>query len=308
MLTGLTLSQLLQHPALASASPFQPKHHQQQRQQPVPGPGQAFAQQMLNLYHAEQQVQAPGPEPEASWQPMAASRISPGASPVSSASHPPVTGPGAAQEELRQVSPGFDGMAGGTEGDPFQTKSAPVSGSGSFTRGPVQQPPLLRDSSPEPIGSVSPSYSYVRAAANKGANQQLPLQVNSAGGGRNVFLQTSMSPEAGQVLAGSVSSWYDGGGPLTAGARQQWNLSQGSGMQHGRGLEQVRLGAPGSEELCDATTKLQPSRCTMSQADMCWTPATYVQQISQSALARQNTQTYDCTNDDLQWLAWEQVP
>ena len=224
MVTGITLSQLLQHPTLANASPFQPKrqqqqqqhHPQQQQQQGGPGPGQAFAQQMLGLYNAEQQhQQAQGAPAEPVWQPSAASLST-------------STLPGDIQEGYQPTRPG-------------QTRSSPVSGSSSFTQGPFQQPPLVRDSSPEAMSCGSPSYSFVRAAAAKAANQQLPSQSSPAVGGRNKFLQTSMSPEAGQLLAGSVSSWYDGGGPLTAGVKQQWNLSRGPGVPHGRGLEQVRL-------------------------------------------------------------------
>ena len=64
--------------------------------------------------------------------------------------------------------------------------------------------------------------------------QQLQQQQASRLGG--------VTAAAGQVLAGSQGSYYNGAGPLTAGSRQNWSMNKSAkNIQAGRDLAEVSL-------------------------------------------------------------------
>jgi hypothetical protein len=221
-----TLSQLIQHPQLAQ--------QQQQQMWQAAGstqlPGRAFAEQMLQLYNQHGAGAAAASAQQQQQQPLR--------SVVAVGSHQ------GAQQQQQQQDPGSPLTRQSVAGLPaLEMCSSPVPGADSPSSISNQQQGVQAAGGLESLSSsmaVGMQGLQTAAAAANGRRSpgvavasMLPLPGRLPGG---------MTAAAGQVLASSAASYYNGTGPLTGGAKQSWSTGKhGHGMEAGKCLAEVRF-------------------------------------------------------------------
>jgi hypothetical protein len=222
--SSATLSQLLQHPQLAQQQqqPQQPQVWQAAGAGNAQLPGRAFAEQMLQLYNqqgagaaavstqqqpaspqgAQQQQQQQQHDLGSPQLPAGLPALQMCPSPVPGADSPSSS----SNQHNGQLAGGLDSLSSSMQGlQGLQTAAAAATGRSSLS--PV--------------------------AAAAASNSMLPLPGRLPGG---------MTAAAGQLLASSAASYYNGTGPLTGGAKQSWSTGKyGQSMEAGKCLAEVRL-------------------------------------------------------------------
>jgi hypothetical protein len=244
--SSATLSQLLQHPQLAQ--------QQQQQLWQASGagnaqqlPGRAFAEQMLQLYNQQGNSAEQG-----SNQHQQSPQQQPGI--VAGSSSPQLPQQQQQQQQHDADGPQFTPPAAAAGLPALQICASPVppgadspmSSSSTHQAGLYLNNTGGLDSLSSSMaagmqGMQGMSHSAAAATARRslspGASSasMMPLPGRLPGG---------MTAAAGQVLASSAASYYNGAGPLTGGAKQGWSTGKyGQGMEAGKCLAEVSLQA-----------------------------------------------------------------
>lgn len=230
---AVTLSQLLQHPQLATST----QHHAQQLMQQQPQqhtgqqtaggqlPGKAFAEEMLQLYQQhdknaaavavsagheqQQQQQVAGSAVQSTLQMASAAAGLPAlqmcASPVPQAGPESFLGPGPESPHVVAAA------ACGAVHSNLQCAAAGVAQC-------------------EPAGVPAAAATATRRSISPG----------SSGLQQPARLPGGVSLAAGRVLASNAATYYTGAGPLTTGAKQAWSMSKyGQQAESGKSLAEV---------------------------------------------------------------------